>query len=92
MDAQKEFIEHVNSAVKAQCQAGPGKHKGEEIVVVIPVPREFLIDCGDVSGIDLDNVRISILEGQEFKDGNGNVVASAAEIGAVFYKVTGLVR
>lgn len=92
MDVQKEFIERVNDAVKAQCQAKPGSHKGEEIMVVIPVPREFSIDCGDTSGIDLDNVKISIPEDQEFKDGNGNVVASAMEMGAVFYKVTGLVR
>lgn len=92
MDVRKEFTERVNDAIEHQCHFDSENHSGEEFVLMLPVPKEFSIDCGKVDDINLDNAKITISEKQTIRDENGNVVFDAESIGCVVYRVTGTIR
>lgn len=92
MDARKEIIERVNDSIEAQSRPDSKNRSGEDVVIFIPVPKEFAIDCGKVDDINLDDAKIIIPEDRNIRDGNGNIVFDAESMGCVVYMVTGKVR
>lgn len=64
MNIRENFVERVNDAIKSQSQI----RTDLEIMVLVPVPEPFSINCNDISGIDLDHAAISIKDTREFKN------------------------
>lgn len=94
VDIQKEFIAHINDSIRNLSCVDGKSHTGEKAQVIIPVPGEFSIDSIDLREINLDNVRISVLEWSECREKSGNVIFDRAmfQAGAVLYRVTGIIR
>ncbi len=92
MNARKEIIERINDSIKAQSHLDGKDHSGKELVMFIPAPKEFIIDCNKVDDINLDDAEITIPKDQNIRDGDGNIVFNAESMSCVVYKVTGKVR
>lgn len=87
MNAHKEFVNLVNSAIENR----KGGKADREFRVIVPVPKEFSIDCEDVSDIKMENVVVSMLDEKNPKDRNGNILMSRG-MNAVFYEVSGIIK
>lgn len=94
VDIQKEFIAHINDSVRNLSRVDGKPHTGEEVQVILPVPGEFCIDSIDPSDINLDNIRISVIEWDECKDEARNTIFDRGMFrdGTVLYRVTGIIR
>lgn len=91
---REEFNNRINSAIRGKRHSEPGDIKGSEIVIIVPVPDSFAIDCEDVSGIDLDGAVISVCGGKSVTDTQGNVLLDKADVkrmNAALYKVRGFI-
>lgn len=94
MDMQKEFIDTANAAIERQSHADGKDHRGEEMEVILPVPGEFCMDGIDSGEINLDNAKISVLDGDACRDKSGSVIFDRGMFppGIVLYRVTGIIR
>ena len=83
----------VNDAVEHQSHADGKDHRGEELVVLVPVSAGITIDCKDTDGINLDNVKITIADNQKiFDPQSGEVVLDFKKLGQIVYEVIGAIK